>query len=305
MLKFIDDRRPTRAINLDIVFDYCRLPAPKKTFARAIGKDQPTVTRLLTGKVLLTDKLLSIAVRTLELDQLGEEFPIDSFEIPPVQFESLLRRLRYGWLQAEPVFDWLEGFDHHACSFVPEQAVRLLLVPYRDSFGRAAPQNLEEADATGQLGRRYGILMHVDAGPVLDAVRQRAAAALIIHQDRATQALDMIVTDPTAGRGSMGVVAATAPQEPDPELAILDGLEAASHSSPCLLAGNDGGYVISGVRGRRDVYVTLFVRSALSASLLEHSGPFGPNETRALRHAVEKALQARQVQAVRFVYDAL
>jgi len=305
MLKYINDRRPTRAINLDIVFDYCRLPAPKKTLSWDIGKDQPTVSRLLRGQIPLTDKLLAIAVKTLELDELGEDFPIDSFDLPPVQFESLLRRLRYGWFQAEPVFDWLEGFDHHACSFVPEQAVRLLLVPYRDSFGRAAPQYLDEADATGQLGRRYGILMHVDTGPVLDAVRRRDATALIIHQDRATQALDLIVTDPAVGRGSMGLVAATASREPDPELAILDGLEEGSHSCPCLLAGNDGGYVISGVRGRRDVYVTVFVRNALPDSLLEHSGPFGPNETRALRHAVERALQSRQVQAVRFVYDAL
>lgn len=305
MFKFINDGRQTRAINLDIAFDNCRLPAPKKSLARAIGKDQPTVTRLLRGELPLTDKLLSIAIKTLELDQLGEDFPVDSFDLPPVQFESLLRRLRYGWLQAEPVFDWLGTFDHHACSFVPEQAVKLLLSAYRDSFGRAAPQYLEEADATGEIGRRYGILMHVEAGPVLDAVGEHRAVALIIHQDRTTQELDLIVTDPSAKRGSLEQIAAMAQPEPDPELAILDGLESATQSSPCLLAGLDGGYLISGTRGRRDVYVTVFVRSAVPASLLEHSGPLGPNETRGLRHAVERASQKRQVQAVRFAYDAL
>jgi hypothetical protein len=330
-----DDRREfansPRVINLNLAFQMTLVQSAKSSVALEFGIHASAVSRMLNGnQVVRTDQLAVIA---RELGLLPQEarpgrpvkpgregvagFTVDLFDEPPAVFAAFLIHHAFGKYEGMPqIIDWLKGIEQTGGVFVDEAVLKAVLGSYR-GLGRQSAVHADVADARGDIGQRYGILIPVADGEVLEAVRRQDVIALLLHVDRVTGLVDLMQTRPGRGSGHIGIVNYLAGPPRDIDDEWLDN-NAQSHLrfANCLLAEVEtdanglprAGYLIEGNAGRRDIHLFLFDPSAAPTALIPwprvERRPFTAEHGRQLQEAVVLGKAQGKALAARVVYDA-
>jgi hypothetical protein len=243
-------------------------------------------------------------LRYFHLNEL-EECPADILDWPPVDFARKLRDLGYGkFASIGAPEDWLAKLAQGTGRFVPEDLLSLLLSradAYRSDLGLDGNDVLEIPNATGVIGRRYGLALEIREPQVEHGVRAGTAFAAIVHKDRNAANVSVIVSDAETIIGTLDWVFVRPSTPSGPAFALLATRE---HSG----GGAQLGYRIIGQPGRRDVFAFLFAKKPpLGAGWFGKDADPRLDKTRseALRDAVEVARTTGSVTATRLVYDAV
>ena len=279
-----------------------RGPLRNKELALAIGCNDEHVSRMVNG-TQISEQYRGAIVKYFKLNEL-DGCPNDILDWPPGDFARKLRELGYGkFVGAEAPGDWLSALTQGTGRFVPDELLSLLLSrgdAYR-GLGLEGDDIREIPNATGVIGRRYGLALEIREPQVEGAVRTGKAFAVLVHRDRSTNVVSVLVTNPDTIIGVLDWVFVRPVAPSGPAFALLAERECCDH-------GTQVGYRINGAPGRRDVFVFLFTkRPTLGAGWLgkDADSRLDKERSEALREAVEGARKTGAVTGTRFVYDAV
>jgi len=185
--------RPNSAINIELLFQVYERALKKEWVANHMKKAPSYVTRLLSCQRLETSDELPMS-EAFEFQRYGLSPSILSW--PPARFHRELLRVGYGkYRSLNQVKDWLETLPVlEAGRFVPEELLTLLT--RTDSHrGLGSPGDGDIPSADGIIGQRYGLALEIEAGDVASAVQRGTAYALLVHCERHSEMLTVVVCD--------------------------------------------------------------------------------------------------------------
>ena len=306
------ERRHATSVNLEWLLHHCdptyirgnpkfKNPLQNQELASEIGCRSELVSRMIRGSQVSKNYHMGI-FRYFKLNEL-DGCPDDILDWAPADFARRLRELGYGkFVGGEAPGDWLSGLTQGTGRFVPEEVLSLLLSrgdAYR-GLGLEGDDIPEIPNATGVIGRRYGLALEI-GDPQVEAVRAGKAFAVLVHRDRSTKVVSVFVSNADTLIGLLDWVFVRSATPSGSSFALLAERERGG-------GGTQVGYRINGTPGRRDLFVFLFAkRPTLGTGWLgrDTEPRLDKERSEALRAAVEDARETGAVTGTRFVYDAV
>lgn len=303
--------------NLAWAFTICDRSV-KRLLAERFENKPSFVSHLLSGETKLQAAHLEAAAEIMLLKpKEGSPSPVNlpSVYSPDIwtrdhsAFDLYLRTRQFGKYKGmSTVLEWIETVERQPCRLIDAETIVMLGVTYR-SFGRPVPVYSEPAESDAVIGRRYGVLVDIPPGPVLDAVRERKAAALVVHHDRVVDTWDVVPLDVAEAKATITELPESGPAKEDPMDRFLGPSGESRSYSPCVLAGSNGGEMIEGNPGLRELYVFVFVAACMTNSIrkamVKGTHAFDSDFGHRLRYAVEQGSNDGTVVAMRTVYEAV